>query len=392
VRVLFGGDTDYGESYQHDYAKRGGANILVEKGYDYCITNLSRLLEAVDYRILNLETPLTTRHDSALKTKLYIHYSDPVKLPGIFGRYGPIAYSLANNHTLDQGVAGLDDTFYALKAANARWFGAGKDLFEASQPLLQKLQVGERSVTLAVFGALEYHKNYDEKFHFYARADRPGTAMVDVRGARKAIANLRRRFPNAYVVYFVHRIANYHWKNARQDAMLRALRGAGADLVVCAGTHMMQEIEYDGREWIFYGIGNFLFNSIGNYSIGRYAANHAPPFSLPLVVDFSMKDGRLQTGLRVYPIVSDNKITSYQPRFVTETELSAIEALLAEKSNWDAPSRAAVKRGADKIGRYLEFFTPQPAANKILPAGNYQTAKLHHFDHWPAKDRSGDSR
>ena len=59
VRVLFGGDTGFGESYQEEYARKGGTNILIAKGYDYCVTNLSRLLQAVDYRVLNLETPLT---------------------------------------------------------------------------------------------------------------------------------------------------------------------------------------------------------------------------------------------------------------------------------------------------------------------------------------------
>lgn len=64
-----------------------------------------------------------------------------------------------------------------------------------------------------------------------------------------------------------------------------------------------------------------------------------------------MKDGRLQTGLRVYPLGSDNRLTGYQPRFVTSAELSGVDALLAEKGGWDAPNRAAVKRGADEIGR-----------------------------------------
>jgi predicted ester cyclase len=42
-----------------------------------------------------------------------------------------------------------------------------------------------------------------------------------------------------------------------------------------------------------------------------------------------MQDGRLQTGLRVYPIVSDNVLTGYQPRYVSEQELVEIDALLA---------------------------------------------------------------
>ena len=358
-RVLFGGDTSYGESYQEEYAAKGGTNVLVEKGYGYCVSNLNRLLEAVNYRILNLETPLTTRRDSPyIHAKDYIHYSDPVKLPQIFGRYGPIAYSLANNHTLDQGPGGLADTFAAFRAANAQWFGAGTNLADASQPLIQKIRVGNDLATLVVFGGFEHTDKYEKQFHFYARADRPGTAMVDVPAARQAIVDLRQKIPGAFVIYFVHREDNYHWKDQNQEAMLHALRAAGVDLVVCAGAHMMQEVEYDGQGWIFYGIGNFLFNAIG-----RYASFHAPPFSLPLVVDFSMKEGRLQTGLRVYPIVSDNQITGYQPRFVTETELSAIDALLAEKSGWDKPARASVKRGMDEVGRYLEFSTPQPTAH-----------------------------
>jgi len=353
-RVLFGGDTCYGESYQEQYAQGGGTNILVEKGYDYCVKNLEPLLAAADYRILNLETPLTLRRDSPyIGAKDYIHYSDPVKLPEIFGRYGPIAYSLANNHSLDQGPGGLDDTMVALKAAHAQWFGAGDDHAEAARPFLQKFTVSGRSVTLAVFGGFEHTEKYDKQFHFYALAGRPGTAMVDVPATREAIANLRRQFPDLFVIYFAHREDNYHWKDATQTAMLRALRAVGVDLVVCAGAHMMQEVEYDGHGWVFYGIGNLLFNAVG-----RYAAFHAPPFSLPLVVDFSVKQGRLKTGLRVYPILSDNQITSYQPRFVTEPEFSAIDALLAEASGWDKPTGAAVKRGKDEIGRYLEFNTP----------------------------------
>ena len=353
LRVLFGGDTCYGESYQEQYATNGGTNILVEKGYDYPIANLNHLLAAVDFRVINLETPLTKHHDSPYTTKDYLHYSDPVKLPAIFGHYGPIAYSLANNHTLDQGTVGLDDTFAALKAANSQCFGAGTNLAQASQPMIQHLRIGDGTVTLAVIGGFEYDKKYDEEFHFYARTNRPGTAVVDVPAVQQQIVSLRQQYPDAFVVYFLHREDNYHWKNTRQDTELHELRAAGVDLVICAGAHMMQEVEYDGRGWVFYGLGNFLFNAQG-----RYASYHAPPFSIPLVVDFSMKNGRLQTGLRVYPTVSDNTITGYQPRFVTETELSAIDALLAEKSAWDAPARAAVKRGQDETGRYLEFLTP----------------------------------
>jgi poly(3-hydroxybutyrate) depolymerase len=350
LRVLFGGDTSGGESYQEQYAQQGETNVLVEKGYEHGTAQLDRLLAAADFRVINLETPLTARRDSPLKTKDYLHYSDPVKLPALFTRFGPLAFSLANNHTLDHGPEGLDDTRAALVVAGVDWFGAGANLADAARPLVQEFRVGGKSVTLAVFGAFEYRRDYDEDFHFYARDDRPGAAPVDVPAVRQAIAKLRRDRPNAFVVYFVHWGGNYAWKNREQTATAHALRDADVDLIVGHGAHTMQEVERDGRGWIFYGIGNFLFNARG-----RYAAHQTLPYSLPLVVDFSVQQDRLKTGLRVYPIVSDNQLTGYQPRFVTETELATIEARLAEKSGWDASARAAVKRGADECGPFLEF-------------------------------------
>jgi poly-gamma-glutamate capsule biosynthesis protein CapA/YwtB (metallophosphatase superfamily) len=317
----------------------------------------------VDYRILNLETPLTLHHDSPLKGKDYLHYSDPVKAPTVFGRFGPIAYSLANNHTLDQGEVGLDDTLASLDTAGARHFGAGKDLEDAMKPLVQEFRVGDRSLTVAVFGGLEFSKKYAEQFQFYATANHPGVAPIDVPAVEKVIRDLHRRTPDIYVIYFMHTLENYKWKTPEQIATVHELRNAGVDLVIGSGAHMMQEVEYDGNQWIFYGIGNFLFNAGG-----RYAGHLAPPFSLPLVVDFSIDDGHLQTNLRVYPIMSDNKVTNYQPRFLTEEELSMVDSLLAERSHWNAEDRAAVISGKDNIGCYLEFSNPNDSElNELAP-------------------------
>lgn len=353
IRILFAGDTDFGESYQEQYARNGQVNILAEKGYEYSVANLSRLLQAVDYRILNLETPLTLHRDSSLKGKEYLHYSDPVKAPTALGRFGQITYSLANNHTLDQGTVGMDDTFTALDTAGARYFGAGNDIAEAAKPLIQTFQIGDTSFTVAVFGGLEYSSKYEGQYHFYASGDHPGVAPIDVPAVEKAIRDLRRQTPNLFVIYFMHVLQNYSWKTPYQVATANALRSAGADFVIGSGAHMMQEVENDGNQWTFYGLGNFVFNAGG-----RYSDFHAPPYSSPLVVNFSIDKGVLHESFRIYPIVSDNRITNYQPRFLSEEELSAVDGLLSEKSHWDTEARAAVKRGKDDIGWYIEFSNP----------------------------------
>jgi len=354
VRVLFGGDTDYGESYQEGYARAGGVNILQQKGYDYSIENLGRLLAAADYRVINLETVLTSRREQVFADKDYLHYSDPVELPKVFNRYAPLSFSLANNHTLDHAVEGLLDTFTALERADIPWFGAGRTRAEAFRPLLQPLKVGDVTVTLALFAGFEYRKNYDEKFRFYASSDRPGTVAVEAAAVARAIAQLRKSHENLYVVYFGHWGDNYLWKHEAQTKYARELRKAGVDLVIGAGAHMMQELEHDGRGWVFHGIGNFMFNSRG-----RYARNHAAPFSYALMTDFTIEGDQLKTKHRLYPILSDNQLTNYQPRFLTDPEFSAFAALLAGKSNWDAQTRAAVKPGRDEIGCFLELSEPK---------------------------------
>jgi Bacterial capsule synthesis protein PGA_cap len=353
ILVLVGGDTDFGESYQEEYAGKTEGNILVQKGYEYGIEHLSTILKAADFRILNLETPLTTHHQNPLPGKNIVHYSDPTKTLKTLCSFGPIAYSLANNHALDQGTAGLDETRSSIEAAHAYDFGAGKNIGEARKPLLQRLRVGDRQLTLAIFGGLEHSTRYEDTYHYYATAARPGVAELSassLAALQQTIRDLRKREPNLYVIYFMHSLANYHWKTTIQAENAHALEAAGTDLVVGAGAHMMQEIEHWNRRWIFYSVGNFIFNSNG-----AYAKRDVPAFSLPLLIDFSVADGRIQAWLRAYPIVSDNRLTNFQPRFVTDEEFEQVHSLLAQKSGWDGATKTAVKEKKDQIGDYLEF-------------------------------------
>ena len=360
IRILFGGDTDFGESYQEKYAREGRVNILAQKGYQYSLTKLDPLLRSVDYRVLNLETPLTSRRVSTPNAREYIHYSDPVKAPQALSGYGPIAYSLANNHAMDQGQAGLSDTQTALATAGARYFGAGDTIAEASRPLVQTFRIADRLLTVAIFGGLELNAQYAAMNSVYADATHPGVAPIDVAAVESTIRDLRTRTPDVFIIYFMHVLQNYTWKTPEQTAMAAALRNAGVDLVIGCGAHRMQEVEYDGKQWTFYGLGNFIFNAGG-----RYSTFHAPPYSLPLVIDFSIDHGRLTAAFRIYPILSDNTITNYQPGFVNDSELNTIYDLLEERSHWDATAGGGVKRGEDDIAPYIEL-----SSSHLQPLGD----------------------
>jgi len=115
VRILFGGDTGHAESYHELYPLAGEPDVIATRGYDYSLEKLAPILRRADYTVLNLETPLTLRKTSPLAGKDYYHWSHPERATETLAAYGVDAVSLANNHTLDFGLGGLEDSFEALR-------------------------------------------------------------------------------------------------------------------------------------------------------------------------------------------------------------------------------------------------------------------------------------
>lgn len=349
ITILFGGDTSYGESYQESYAEAGEENVVASRGYDYSIANLRHLLAASDFNILNLETPLTHVREKPFVGKGYYHYSHPEIATRAMKQYGVHAVSLANNHTLDYGEQALHETCEALENYGIKAFGAGESLSSASEPLTRKFSLGESQFELVVFGLFEYRKNYDQEYHFYAEEDRPGTCPIDLKKLAEDIQSVRKRIPHAYIVVFPHWGENYVWRSDKQKELGRGMINAGANLVVGHGAHCLQEFEQYREGWIFYSIGNFLFNSRG-----RYAKLDAPPYSMPMQLVVSNDGGQVAMKVRLYPILSDNTQTNFQPRFVTELGFEIVRSLLRERCDSVEFDRQ-VKSNSNDIGRYLEI-------------------------------------
>jgi hypothetical protein len=113
---------------------------------------------------------------------------------------------------------------------------------------------------------------------------------------------------------------------------------------------VLQGLErYKGR-WIVYSIGNFVFGSPG-----RYALFNARPYSAIAELALEVaEDGSVHKFLRLYPIVTDNAITNYRGRFVTEAEYAEVSVLLAQQSRVGAHFDMEVWRGSNQHGRYFQ--------------------------------------
>lgn len=91
---------------------------------------------AVDARIVNLETAVT--RGGAPWPGKGIHYRMNPAHVGCLTAARIDACSLANNHVLDWGAQGLDDTLATLHAAGVLTAGAGADLQRAQAPAVLK--------------------------------------------------------------------------------------------------------------------------------------------------------------------------------------------------------------------------------------------------------------
>jgi hypothetical protein len=160
-------------------------------------------------------------------------------LPGLVG-------VLANNHVMDYGVAGLEQTLAALREQGIRHVGAGANLADATAPLI--VNAGE--VRIGIIAGTD-------RWFGIATDNRPGVAPLE-----DMIARIRRvRTEVDRVIVSVHGGSEMSpWPSPRWQRMLRSFVESGADLVHVHHPHVALGWERWGEGWIFYGLGNTIVN------------------------------------------------------------------------------------------------------------------------------------
>lgn len=325
--ILFGGDTAFAKSYHDHYIKSGRTHILAEKGYQYTIKNLIPIIDRADYVVLNLETAITDLRKSEFPDKSYLHYEDPAVVPYLLKRYGVDAVSLANNHTLDFAEEGLIHTLQYLKKQDIAVFGAGLTAKQAEAPHVKSFNIDGKIFQMAVIGSFEYRKKYDEQYRFYARGKKPGSNILTIPKTRQQIAQTKEKYPNAFIIVYPHWGNNYVWKNDEQTEISHALIDAGADLILGHGAHKIQEIKQYKGKWIVYSLGNFLFNTLGGFK-----RLNAEPYGMVAMLQLTKENHSFAINLNLYPIFSDNRITNFQPYFLSKDEAKTFLKAMQEKS------------------------------------------------------------
>lgn len=222
-------------------------------GYDYPFELTRDILKQAQIVFGNLEGPLTDGGEAGT-AKQYIFRSPPDKVAPALARAGFNIVSLANNHTLDYGPAGLEDTHSALEKAGIRHAGAGRNAAAARQPVYMMVD-GTKVAFLA------YSLTFPEEF--WAGPDKPGTAFGHEQHVRADVAAARQTADIAVV--------SFHWGQEGktelrdyQTQLARAAIDAGATAVFGHHPHILQGVERYKDGVILYSLGNFAFGSFSN--------------------------------------------------------------------------------------------------------------------------------
>jgi len=230
-----------------------GGDVLLDltepEGIDP-FTNVQPRLSSADVAIVNLEMAITERGEPYDKEFVF---RAPRSAALTLAAAGVDVVSLANNHVLDFGPEGLEDTISVLDEVGILRPGAGSNNAEAYAPrvltLDNQIRVAFVSASAVIPGG------------FAAGAERPGVA--DAKWAiPRVLAAVRAAAAGNDVV-----VVSVHWGAERETCpseeqrdLARQLIEAGANIILGHHPHVLQPIETFDRTVIAYSLGNFAWH------------------------------------------------------------------------------------------------------------------------------------
>jgi len=225
--------------------------MIAKNDWQWPFDLIATTTNQADISFANLESPLTPGR--IIKTGEFAFRADPKSVAGL-NLAGFDVVSLANNHTPNFGQDGLSSTFKTLDDNNITYVGAGLNDLEARQPIIITKQ-GLK------FGFLAYNDPSVVPVSYQASDKRAGTAFMDIDNLKEDIAKLRPQVD--WLIVTMHAGDEYQARpNKQQKDFAHSAIDAGADLIIGHHPHVVQTMEEYKGKYIFYSLGNFVFDQL----------------------------------------------------------------------------------------------------------------------------------
>jgi poly-gamma-glutamate synthesis protein (capsule biosynthesis protein) len=248
-----------GEKQQEEYLSicftgdvlldRGVREQINKKGVAYIFQDVAPLFRNSDATVINLECPVT-KTVSPIHKK-YIFRAEPEWLPTL-KESGITHAALANNHSMDQGRSGLEDTYMHLTDTGIIPIGYGKNTEEANKPVF----ISKNGIEVAIFNSVTVPLE-----NWVYLEDRPGVNQVSIETLSEEIKKLKTNKQSRYIIVILHWGVEFQKEpTIKQRKEAYKLIDSGADIIIGHHPHVLQNEEtYKGKP-IFYSLGNFVFD------------------------------------------------------------------------------------------------------------------------------------
>ncbi len=229
IRILFGGDIMLDRHIRLAAEKNGG--------YDFILASMKNWLDSYDLVVANLEGPITTKpsisvHSRPGEPRNYSFTFDP-KVVNFLADNNIGVVNLGNNHILNFGQKGLNQTISFLTQAEIGFFG------QPSQ--------ADNYIIKDFYGFKIGFVNYNQ---------------FDKASREKIWARLKKaKQTSDWLVVYAHWGIEYQpIANNQISRLAHQLIDNGADLIIGSHPHVVQNWqEYKGKR-IYYSLGNFVFD------------------------------------------------------------------------------------------------------------------------------------
>ena len=202
--------------------------------------SLRDLLASADLVVGNCESPVVAKPNARLGTALGTRHAMTADfLRGVLDAAclspARTVLSLANNHALDQGVDGFEETLAALDKIGVRTAGAGQ--------AQSRVEAGPLTVGLIAFTQWRNMRDADFRGRI-AMLDDPGVLDLPRADLVCAVPHWDWEFR--------------HFPQLQTRALARRLSQAGVSVIAGHHTHVVQPLERSGDAVVAYGLGDFL--------------------------------------------------------------------------------------------------------------------------------------
>jgi poly-gamma-glutamate synthesis protein (capsule biosynthesis protein) len=245
IHLLFFGDTALLEPQ---------GTLIIEDPLYSPFMNVLEAFNRYDYIVGSLEVPIDGDAVGTPQIGKNYTFTTPKESVRVYKEAGIDAFAYSSNHTKDYGAASVTHTIELLKAEGIQTFGSGANNNEAYTPLY--VTVKDTKFAFVAYNCMEWAFNHATDYE-------AGTASFVEWRVRQVIEEANQ---NADIVIVFSHWGNEHTTELDHEWQIKwadIYTSAGADIVIGAHPHIIQESAIVNGKPVYYSVGNFIFPGMG---------------------------------------------------------------------------------------------------------------------------------